>query len=75
MPINQSARTLRRVCGTSLLAIALSLTGCATMNPNAAEESSFAPDWSSSLRLPPANSELSGLSNESRDIERSLGYE
>jgi len=58
-----------------LIAVTISLIGCATMRSNAESEESFTPDWVSDLRMPPAYSELTGFSETSRQIERNLGYE
>ena len=75
MQTNIRRRSLRYLTATALVAVMISLTGCATMHGNAESESSFLPDWGDSFQLPPANGEKLGLSKEAREIESSLGFE
>ena len=75
MPRNIDNQALYNMAAVILIATMISLTGCATMRLNADSEESFAPDWGSGLGTPPANSELTGLSEESRQVERNLGYQ
>jgi hypothetical protein len=75
MPRNIYHQTLCRTVAALLIALTVTLTGCATMGLDADADESFAPDWTNALRLPPANSELLGLSESARQIERNLGYE
>jgi len=74
---NRSSSPLfRRLIGAIVVVMVISMTGCATMKGKPeGESSSFMPDWGSALRIPPPNSELNGLSDTSRQIERNLGYE
>jgi hypothetical protein len=67
-------QTLCNTAAAILIALTIPLTGCATMGVDAENENSFTPDWSNALRLPSENSELSGLSETSRQIERNLGF-
>lgn len=59
-----------------LLVLTLVLPGCAAMQSQSREApTSFMPDWSEALKLPPPNSELTGFSEKSREIERRLGVQ
>jgi len=72
---NICIQTSKSTTAALLLALTISLTGCATMGRDVGSEGSFAPDWSNAFRLPSQNSELLGLSAPAREIERHLGYE
>ena len=75
MPTTNNPRTLGSVAGSILIVVVISLSGCTTMRPDAEGEDSFMPDWGGALRLPAANSDITGLSDTSRQIERNLGFE
>ena len=75
MPANLSLRIGRGLIGAILMSLAITCSGCAAMRGKSEDAPSFMPDWGNALRLPPAKSELTGLSSESRQIERNLGYE
>ena len=75
MPSNIHAQTLRCLAGTTLIAAVFLLPGCAALRPSADSETSFSPDWSNALRMPASDTELSGFSDTSRQIERNLGLQ
>ncbi len=73
--MNKCHSITRSLTGAILVTVSISLSGCAMMRGNAENESSFLPDWTNALQLPPAESEKLGLSHEAREIESSLGFE
>lgn len=75
MPTTMHLRSPRGLAGAILITAAISLSGCAAMRTDAETEKPFSPDWGGAFRVPPANSNLAGFSETSRQIERNLGYE
>jgi len=69
-----SVRPLSAWFRVALVAVVVGLAGCATLPPAPeAELPSSNPDWSSARPAASPRSELSGLSDRSREIERNLG--
>ncbi len=75
MPTTINRPSRLGLAGTILITATISLTGCAAMRTDAESEKPFSPDWGGAFRVPPANSNLAGFSETSRQIERNLGYE